>query len=396
MPEIALSSYESGWTIVGLMIGLPALCCGIFYVVVQTIFWALEKGIRYNQEDADFIGVGPMIGLNLLVPGSGLMAGGQVSQGWVNFALWVSVFFVGMRYSTLLSRNLTIVHLFSGVWSAFFAAREISLVSLKKAENKRQSLKKVNLQRQKVPTLEDPDHFVLQLKLFQMLLEAAADSLGRFDSIQSASANRLKSLLKVEDRTYGRLLEQLRVQGNAQRTLGEGDLLTPDQAFDKILPTVVDHPAFEKIRIPVLQTAATLLGIPAKEAAQRRLAYEEGDSVSLENARPTPKGALAISEASPLSSIQKKLEAEQKAPPTRPAVKPVAYPGKTKRTIAPNWDDEAPPSRESIRSSQSSPRLTQKVARTSSRSFESDQIVDDSDSFHEDITVADFKVPLDD
>jgi hypothetical protein len=215
--------------------------------------------------------------LNLLLPGSGLFAGGFTVQGGICLFLWVGIVITGLKYSAMLQRNLTVYHLFSGIWASVVASQEVTRKAQVQVRDERKKLKKVNLHRQRVPTLEDPDQYLVRLKAFQLVLEASADPRGRFDAIQTATVHRIKSLLRIEERTFGQLLGQLRVEGDARRTLGDGARLGSTTVFEKVLPIAVDHPAFENLRDNFLEAAASLLGIPATEARSRRKAYEEGE-----------------------------------------------------------------------------------------------------------------------
>lgn len=268
---------DSGWTIIAKVVGIPVVLLAFLWLGVRFVFWALERGFEYRREAQGFVGVGPMIGLNLLLPGTGLMAGGFPMQGWLCLGIWALVLVTGLRYASLINRNLTVIHLFAGVWASVVASREAAAVVDRRAQDRRREVVKVNLQKQRVPTMEDPDLYVTRLECFQLVLEAAADPRGRFDRIQTAAVNRLKGLLRIEERTFAKLLEQLQVHGDARTTLGEGSRLGGIRVFERVLPRAVDHPAFEGLRDPFLETAASLLGVPATEARARRRAYENGE-----------------------------------------------------------------------------------------------------------------------
>jgi hypothetical protein len=272
-----MNSYDSGWTIILALVGGPLLFLFLLWSLVQVTTRTLARGLEYRSGHAEFVGLWQMIGLNLLLPGSGLFAGGFTIQGGICLFLWVGIVITGLKYSAMLQRNLTVYHLFSGIWASVVASQEVTRQAQVQVRDERKKLKKVNLHRQRVPTLEDPDQYLVRLKAFQLVLEASADPRGRFDAIQTATVHRIKSLLRIEERTFGQLLEQLRVEGDARRTLGDGARLGSTSVFEKVLPIAVDHPAFENLRDNFLEAAASLLGIPAKEALSRRKAYEEGE-----------------------------------------------------------------------------------------------------------------------
>lgn len=276
MPD-RMHGYDSGWNILLKLVGTPLLFIATAWGVVRLVLWSMMRGAGYRDGAFDFLGVGPMIGLNLLLPGAGLMAGGFLAQGWLCLALWGLVLVTGVLHSGMLSRNLTVVHLFAGVWASVIASLEVTQQAKRVVEQKRKKLARINLEKQRVPTMEDPDQYMIRLETFQLLLEASADPMGRFDTVQKAAINRIRNLLKIEEHTYSKLLKQIQTHGDAQKTLGEGARAGPEAVFEKVLPTAVDHPAFEGIRNPFLDSAAHLLGIPRAEARGRRAAYENGD-----------------------------------------------------------------------------------------------------------------------
>jgi hypothetical protein len=289
MPWI-MGGYDSGWYIIGKLVGIPILFSLTMWLLVKFVVWCLVRGAAYRQGAEDFIGVGPMIGLNLLLPGSGMLAGGFFAQGWAFLVLWAMVFLIGVRYANLLARNLTVIHLFAGVWASALASVEVSTQAKRVVAEKRKKLTRITLQKERVPTMEDPDFYMVRLEVFQLLLEASADPLGGFQTVQKAAINRIRNLLKIDERTYSRLLKQLKVHGEAQKTLGDGALLGAVKAFEKILPTAIDHPAFEGCRNPFLDSLANLLGIPSKEAKGRRAAYENGETYLDEDSSVTDLG----------------------------------------------------------------------------------------------------------
>lgn len=273
-----MGNYGSGYTILAIGVGLPALTIGLLYGLFRLVLACIERGSLYLREEAPFPGVAAVVGLNALVPGTGLMTIGSFTQGGILFAMWVLVVGVGSFAARHLSNNLLIFHGFSMLWAGLSVPAELSKIQ-KKATRPviTRDEAKIQLERQRIPTMEDPDLYIVRLQAFQLLVEAGIGKQG-FSGVQKAALNRLKELLRIDEMTYGRILrqaEQHRING---LEIGEGARLGSLGVLEKIIPEAVDHPAFETQGSAFLESAARVLRLSLDEMRARTRAYESGGS----------------------------------------------------------------------------------------------------------------------
>lgn len=307
-----MTHYDSGWTIIGAFVFFPVLAMAILWVAANLVHWSIARGSEYRGGQAHFVGVLPMVGLNMLLPGTGLMAGGFSAQGWACLILWGLVLSTAVEYAALPTRNLTVMHLFAGIWASVVAGAESARgpsAPGKKRESPGEG--RLNPHKQRVPTLEDPDLYPVRLGAFQTLLEAARGPDGGFNPAQKAAINRLRGLLRIDDRAFSRLVKQVSslVDGEASADTVQRHAV---EAYESLLGNAIDHPAFLGMAGEFLDSAATLLGIPLREARDRRLAYERGEpydphapsasqTQSLSTSRSQPPLASSRSGAPPLA-----------------------------------------------------------------------------------------------
>ncbi len=296
----AAALYDSGWKILLVLVGGPLAFFVFLYVAVHLVFWALARGSEYRSGQADFPGVPAVVGANAMLPGIGLMLGGFPLQGWACLSLWIMVTIMAIRYASLPGWNLLVVHGFAAAWAGILAAVESRQVKAEAARPKPgQVAGRLNALKQRVPTMEDPDLYPVRLEAFQLALEAAADADGRFDAVQNAAINRLRNLLRIEEKTFARLLRQIATHGAAHQEIGEGARQGRTAVFERLIELAVDHPAFRGSTDAVLEAAGTLMAIPVREARGRREAYEKGETY-----RPVDAGSAAGASPAPVSESQ--------------------------------------------------------------------------------------------
>lgn len=280
------SFYDSGWKVLLILVGAPLGFFVGLYFAVHFTFWGLTRGSEYRNGQAEFLGVLPMVGANLVLPGVGLMAGGFPLHGFAALGLWTLVLLFGLKHASLPTFNMLVVHLFAGIWASILAGWEAYRLTKEAPARPPPSVGRLNPHRQRVPTMEDPDLYPIRVEVLQRLIEAALCESPTLDAVQKAALNRMKHLLRIEDRTFGKLLRTAVAESEAGLRAARSGEYGPDAVYDRLLGQALTHRAFTDVTDDLLASAANLLGIPVRVARERRAEREAEIEANRQESRP--------------------------------------------------------------------------------------------------------------